>query len=415
MSSSAKKLGSKKSLPIADPGPMMKEVLDAIPQEAVVLNSKGIIVFVNQSWLGFARKNGMNEKLIVSKAGIGTDYLDVLKKSKGPHSEEAKPAYEGIMKVMNGKLKSFYLEYPCHSKTEKRWFMMHVTPLVNKKGIVITHHNITERKLLEEAHRERARQKAKYAARLKKEVEARTKELQEALKQERELAEMKSRFISNTSHEFRTPLSAIALSTGFIRKFRNKSDDAVIAEKLAFIEKQVQHLSSLLNDVLLMGKSESGQTKVNISAVSLPGFLNQIVHELSENYGSPSISFFFHCGFEKVNTDPILLTNIVLSLLDNALKFSVNQQGIEFTVKCSKKELRLMVSDQGIGIPAENQKKLFEPFYRGDNVVNIPGTGLGLAIAKKSASLLGGSLSFKSKLNKGSTFSVTLPLVSMPA
>jgi signal transduction histidine kinase len=415
MSSSAKKLRSAKSSAASDPGQMMKEVLDAIPQEAVVVDNKGIIIYVNQSWLGFAKRNGISEKLISRKAGVGTNYLEVLKKSKGPHSEEAKPAYEGIMKVMSGKSKSFYLEYPCHSKTEKRWFMMHVSPLGNKKGIVITHHNITERKLLEEAHQERARQKAKYAARLKKEVEARTQELQDALKQERELAEMKSRFISNTSHEFRTPLSAIALSAGFIRKFRNKSDDTVISEKLAFIEKQVQHLSSLLNDVLLMGKSESGQTKVNISAISLPGFLNQIVHELSENYGSTAISTFFHCGFEKVNTDPILLTNIVLSLLDNALKFSGDKKNIEFTVKCTKKELQLTVNDHGVGIPTGNQKKLFEPFYRGDNVVNIPGTGLGLAIAKKSAMLLGGSLAFKSKLNQGSTFRVTLPLAGTQA
>lgn len=161
MSSSAKKLRSAKSSAASDPGQMMKEVLDAIPQEAVVVDNKGIIIYVNQSWLGFAKRNGISEKLISRKAGVGTNYLEVLKKSKGPHSEEAKPAYEGIMKVMSGKSKSFYLEYPCHSKTEKRWFMMHVSPLGNKKGIVITHHNITERKLLEEAHQERARQKAK--------------------------------------------------------------------------------------------------------------------------------------------------------------------------------------------------------------------------------------------------------------
>jgi PAS domain S-box-containing protein len=250
-----------------------------------------------------------------------------------------------------------------------------------------------------------------YRQNLEKIVQDRTRDLNTALQKEKELVQMKSRFVSIASHEFRTPLTTISLATGFLKKFNQKLEQTEVVARLQNIEKQVEHMTHLLDDVLTIGKAEAGKIPVNASTINIKEFFERIVSEIVQNTNRTHvINVEFSLIRADIESDEKLLRNIVINLLTNGIKFSPDAGEIELSVRTNLQQVDIRVQDHGIGIPASDLSKLFEPFYRASNVNAFAGTGLGLSIIRKAIDLLEGSINVTSALGKGTTIDITLPI-----
>lgn len=247
-----------------------------------------------------------------------------------------------------------------------------------------------------------------YRKSLEMKVEERTKELQRALNKEKEVVEMKNRFVSIASHEFRSPLSAIEFEADLIERSK-KLDRKTVLKRLGFIKKQIGHMYRLLDDVLTYGKGETGKIQLVISNIPLPEFLNKIIEEVNHRPEKHFIKTDFCQIPGIIRADEKLLRSILINLLTNAIKFSTGKRQVDLTVNGGGNQIEIIVSDEGIGIPEEELSKIFEPFLRGKAGDGIQGTGLGLSIVKKSIELLNGTIQVKSEVNKGTTFRATIP------
>lgn len=253
-------------------------------------------------------------------------------------------------------------------------------------------------------------ERKKVAEDLERLVEERTAKLNESLEAEKKLVDLKSRFISIASHEFRTPLSTIFLATGFIKKYKQKLSGEEVDQKLETIEKQVGHMTYLLDDVLNVGRADAGKLTVHLSEVSTDVFEALAREAMHASESTHKLQFTNNCASATIMTDENLLRNIVINLMTNAVKFSGKARTVTMSVRTNASALVIAVKDQGIGIPEEDQNHLYVSFSRGTNVGAIEGTGLGLSIVKKAVDLLHGSIEVNSTLGKGTRFVVTLPL-----
>ncbi len=250
----------------------------------------------------------------------------------------------------------------------------------------------------------------RYRTSLEKTVEERTLALRNAIQKEKEALEIKSRFVAMASHEFRTPLSAIEHTTGLIRSRHHELTKDELHAKLDYIEKHRTHMTHLLDDVLTYGKSEPGKIKLFVTALQLGPFVDKIMEEvIISTKKTHSIRLKMIDAPDEISTDEKLFRNVVINLLTNAIKFSPNASHVDLTITGLADKVRFQIRDRGIGIPAEELEKIFEPFLRGKAVHNIPGTGLGLSIVKKSVGMLQGDVDVTSEPGNGSTFSVTIP------
>jgi PAS domain S-box-containing protein len=250
-----------------------------------------------------------------------------------------------------------------------------------------------------------------YKLGLEQKVEERTRELNEALAKEKELVNLKSRFISIASHEFRTPLSTILLAAGFVKKFRDRMKPEDIDKKLESVETQVTHMTSLLEDVLTVGKGDADRIEIHWKMLPLPSFFENLIEEVTQNTKkSHHINLQLISTEETFRSDERLMRNIFINLLTNAIKFSPNSNRVNLTIHCTAQSLQINIRDFGMGIPPDDMPKLFQSFFRASNVTTVKGTGLGLSIVKKAVSLLQGEISVESKLGEGTEFIVTLPL-----
>lgn len=236
-------------------------------------------------------------------------------------------------------------------------------------------------------------------------------QLAAALEKERELVEMKSRFVSNASHEFRTPLSTILIAAGFVKKFKHQMQPEEVDRKLNSVEVQVRHMTSLLDDILTLGKSESGKLKVNLTLLEIRPLFDTIIRDLTAINGtSIRINTTYNCSQNSVLSDEGLMRNIVINLLTNAIKFSGGSEVVDVNIVCTEDTLHLTIQDYGLGIPQEDMSKLFEPFFRAENAAVVRGTGLGLSIVKRAVELLQGEIDVHSEIGKGTSFTVLLPI-----
>ncbi len=235
-----------------------------------------------------------------------------------------------------------------------------------------------------------------------------------ALEREKELNVLKSQFVTMASHKFRTPLSTI-LSSVFL--LENYTDADYELEKTAFFDKikrSVHNLTALLNDYLSLGKLEEGKLKVTYTATDIKAFFDEFLQEIGSIKKVKQKIHFSHEGIEcTVMTDKFLLKNILTNLLSNAIEYSPHDAEIQLSAELKKDTLKIKVTDQGIGIPENEQHQIFKRFYRGQNANNVEGTGLGLNIAKKYIRLLKGTIEFTSQLNKGTTFIAIIPVMNV--
>jgi two-component system sensor kinase FixL len=258
-----------------------------------------------------------------------------------------------------------------------------------------------------------------YAAELEELVEERTKSLKKtvralseakeevslSLEKEKELNQMKSRFVSMASHEFRTPLSSVQLSASLIEKYAQPFENDNITKHVGKIKNAVGNLTTILNDFLSLERLEAGKVEPAFTTFNLVKLSEEVTEEMQMIAKQNQHIIYQHTGLEStVALDQNLLRNCMINLISNSIKYSGENTFIEFNTEINDSEYIVTVKDNGIGIPEQDQKHLFQPFFRANNIGNIPGTGLGLNIVRRYVSLMDGVLHFESVINKETTF-----------
>lgn len=229
-----------------------------------------------------------------------------------------------------------------------------------------------------------------------------------SLEKEKELGQMKSRFVSMASHEFRTPLSSIQLSAILVEKYAQEFSNPNIGKHIAKIKTSIGNLTGILNDFLSLEKLEAGKVEPVFTEFNLVKFGEEITEEMQLVAKQNQNIIYQHTGTTSVfKLDPALLKNCIINLISNAIKYSGENTFIEFNTEVASDQLVVVVKDNGIGIPENDQKHLFEAFFRAHNTGNIPGTGLGLNIVARYVGLINGTVQFESKVNYGTSFTLT--------
>ncbi|QIL42296.1 PAS domain S-box protein [Pedobacter sp. HDW13] len=259
---------------------------------------------------------------------------------------------------------------------------------------------------LEDKIRDRTRDLVKLVA----ELESAKEHVNALFIKEKELNQLKTRFVSMASHEFRTPLSSIQLSATLIDKYTPKQDTENIEKHTGKIKNAVGNLTTILNDFLSLEKLEAGKVEVNPTWFNIVSFAEEIVEEMQLISKQDQHIIYEHQGVSaQVYLDINLLKNSIINLISNAVKYSGENTMIQFNSILKDNELIVEIKDNGIGIPETDLHNLFEPFFRAHNTGSIPGTGLGLNIVKRYASLMNGTVSCESAQNVGTTFLLKFP------
>ena len=264
---------------------------------------------------------------------------------------------------------------------------------VNPKSLIRSLYYAIERKQSQEA--------------LETKIEQTTAQLLKA----QEIDRLRSEFIAMLSHDFRNPINSILLSTGLLAKKEHLLSKEKKTAHFQTIRSALKNMDRLLEEILLIGKADSGKLECQLTSLNVREFCNCLVEDLEFDADNKEIQIILECELtlEEIKCDRNLLQHIFGNLLTNAIKYSPRNSKIFFRVSNSQNELIFQIQDCGIGIPPHEQKQLFEPFFRASNVGIIQGTGLGLTIVKKCVDVLGGQISLTSELDAGTTFTVILP------
>lgn len=253
-------------------------------------------------------------------------------------------------------------------------------------------HEVQERKAAEDALRETE------------------KEIRKALEAERELSELKSRFVSMASHEFRTPLSTILSSASLIGRYTEEGQQAQRVKHIDRIKSAVRNLTGILNDFLSLSKLEEGKIQNQPVDFVLDELFEEVIEDMQGLLKPEQVILYDKDAHQlSLYLDKRLLKNVLFNLLSNAIKYSDPGKRIWCTQKRNGDLISIEVRDEGIGIPEADQQHLFSRFFRAANSVNIQGTGLGLNIVRRYLELLGGSISFHSVQGEGTSFTVLIP------
>lgn len=374
------------------------EVLDykhALDESAIVAitDQKGIIRHVNENFCRISKYR--KEEL------LGQDHRII---NSGYHSKEyIRNLWHTIAngRIWRGELKNRAKDSSIY------WVDTTIVPFLNEAGkpyqYLAIRSDITAKKLAEE-------QLGQINQQLESTIRERTFELTEALEREKQLNEMKSRFVSMASHEFRTPLSAILSSASLLDHYTLPEHADKRQKHIDRIKLSVKNLTDILDDFLSLEKLEQGRVDVVNAVFDMQDFLTTVVEMMEGMLARKNQKLVAtHAGSSNVYQDIKILRNILLNLLSNAAKYSGEDQQIDLSSSVHEGLLRIVVKDRGVGIPAAAQANLFEKYHRGQNVAHIQGTGLGLHIVKRYVGLLHGSISFCSKENEGAEFLVCLP------
>jgi PAS domain S-box-containing protein len=290
---------------------------------------------------------------------------------------------QDILKTIAGEHLGFEVAF------KNKYFSVNTIPLADKNAFIssalFVYSNITEQKKVEQ-------------------------DSLNALKKEQELNELKSRFVAMASHEFRTPLSAIQTSAILIGRQNEPGKEQKREKYVSQIKRNVKQLVVILNDFLSLSKLEEGKVTANKVTFDFVALAKTLIEEVSMTKKTgKNIIISAPDTPVLLNLDPKLVRRILMNLLSNAIKYSPENTDIHIKIKECNQFISLEVQNQGIGIPEEEQDKLFERFFRAKNAQDIQGTGLGLHIIKQFVDLMSGTIDFKSKTNKGATFLVKLP------
>lgn len=253
--------------------------------------------------------------------------------------------------------------------------------------------------------------KRNYTQKLERTVEKRTEELKEALEAEKELNELKTKFLSMVSHEFKTPLSGILTSATLVGKYIHTDQQDKRDKHLKTIASGVHQLTNILNDFLSLERLEKGKEVYRLTEFSLSKLLNEVVYNANMMLKiGQKINYPQNVDDIEIVQDEKILSLALSNLLYNSIKYSPENTTIDFEVQMTDQKIIFEIKDQGVGIPAKDQKHIFERYFRAENVILTQGTGIGLNIVKAHLENLGGTIYFESKENKGSIFTVEIPV-----
>ena len=403
---------------------IFNELFEAIPEGVIITNEEQIIVVANFS----------AEKMFgYKKCELANQHLSILIPSK--YRSNHKAHFSNFLKNNNGRkinhelnlfgVKKNNIEFPVEISLNP--FSIQKQNYVFALIIDVTIRKETERKIdnlnlyLEKSIKERTaelnntiRQLKKvnhnYKTEIKKRIEAENN-IKEALKKEQELNELKTKFLSLVSHEFKTPLSGILTSSMLLKKYQLNEQQQNRDKHIEIITQKVHYLNNILNDFLSIERLDSSNVSYKFSTFNLSKIVNEVVYNANlllkngQKINVPTnINEFILYQDEKI------LELILNNLLYNAIKYSLENTTIDLTVFQYKTSIIFKLIDQGVGIPKKDQKHIFNRYFRAENVLNTQGTGIGLNIVKTHLENLGGTISFSSEENVGSEFIVKLPL-----
>ncbi len=283
----------------------------------------------------------------------------------------------------------------------RRFELRLVTPDLAVINVEIGLQNITDDGFVCSFHDISDRQRAEQALRL-------------ALEAEKQANILKSRFVSMASHEFRTPLAAILASTETLTLYRDRMNDEDIGGRLANIRRQVNHMAGIMENVLQLGRMQSGRLDFQPVLANVNTLCAEIVEEFNNRPATNNRVVLTAPGsVVMLSMDVNLIRQSITNLVGNALKYSENPLPVHLHLSSDNAAVTLHIRDQGIGIPAKDLPYLFEPFHRASNVGGISGTGLGLSITKQAIELHGGTITVDSQEGRGTTFTITLPVTTL--
>lgn len=498
----------------SDSGHFVQSALDALSAHIAILDERGVIVGTNNAWRNFGNENGYQGD---ADYGVGSNYLHICETAMGTNADEAPMIARGIRQILDGKINEFALEYPCHSPTENRWFVVNITRFVwdGQFRLIIAHQNVTpikeiqielentnkrinaiiqnvangiitmdENGLIETLNPaaehifmvtaaqvidkpitelfqhpysyltftelvEHIKRNPEYEftglrhngesfpmslsiSRIgsngnsfftiivvdltgRKRIESAVLEKEKMeieLNKERELREFKNRFIGLMSHELRTPLASIRLSSDLLNTYADRISIEDRTNYLENINLQVEYLSGLFKDMIEISRSEVRDFEYNPAGLELISFCKTIINQFRLNHDKDyCIKFETHQPELVASLDSKLLRHMISNLISNAIKYSPSGGEVRIALDLVDSMIMLSISDDGIGIPKEDQTMLFEPFHRARNVDNLPGSGLGLSIVKQAVDKHNGSIAVDSDVNQGTTFIVKLPFI----
>jgi signal transduction histidine kinase/FixJ family two-component response regulator len=409
-----------------------QSMLDSLSEEIALLDGNGFILQVNAAWKKFAREN--NGYMPIGDF-VSQNYLTICENSfKKNRDRFAKKVLDSLKKLYDRSDETFQLVYPCHTLTKKRWFLLRATRITSSDNIVISHSDITERILAEKnvnrLNRELKNKINKKTEKtksmklsLKKKIaeieqrdiilEEKENEVYQAFLREKELNDLRTKFISTISHEIRTPLTNINLSAEILIKYSKTLDDASKEKYLHDIPKACKQVSQILSQFFLINKIDSNKKNLSISSIDLKNLVSGVISELKQFYIDAEHRVQV-TGLEQIDSplelDEFLLKQILINLLSNGLKYSEENSKVVLDLKVDVKTILIKVIDSGIGIKEEDRIRIFNAFFRGINIGNRSGTGLGLYIVKRSVDICKGIIQFSSHENEGTEFQVSLPI-----
>lgn len=400
-----------------------REIFHSMSEGIVMVDEKGKIVIANpiaEQIFGYQKDELIGHTMEVLVPGKYSGNHSHLRKGFNAHPE---PRRMGVGRDLTA-LKKDGTEFPVE-------ISLSYTRVKGNLLVMAFISDISERKKSEEALKRSEEQLIVYAAELERKVQSRTEalhktigdlekevndrkkaeeETRKALEKEREFNDLKTKFVSIASHEFRTPLSTILSSISLIDQYKQRNEPDKIDKHIARVKSSVQHLTAILNDFLSLGKLEEGKVEVVNESINLESLFQDIVEEVKASLKEAQQIKLTLSAAPTILSDSRILRIILFNLISNASKYSDVGKDIEITVTVNSQSLVIAIRDHGIGIPDEDRKHLFERFFRAGNVSNIQGTGLGLNIVKRYVELLNGRITFDSVYKKGSTFIVTIPL-----
>jgi PAS domain S-box-containing protein len=241
------------------------------------------------------------------------------------------------------------------------------------------------------------------------ELEKTKKDLHNALNKEKELNELKSRFVSMASHEFRTPLTTMMSSLSLVTKYGEQNDKESQSKHVQKIKTSINNLTDILNDFLSVSKLEEGKVENMPEELNIKNYISDVISDMRSMAVNGQRLTQAHTGSDIASVDKKLLKNVLFNLISNAIKFSPDNGIIEISSHVSNSVLKINIKDNGIGISVIDQKHLFERFFRGHNATHIQGTGLGLNIVARYVELMQGTIHFESEEHKGTTFTIIIP------
>lgn len=350
------------------------------------------IVKVNTSFL---KLFGYKEEEVLGKTSMELNFYKNSKENK----------FEELARLMTLKECVHNFEITLNTKNDEPLDFMVSIETVEMKGqkhYLSTMLDITEKKKAEN-------EMLLYKMKLENQVQERTLQLTQALVREKENNDLKSRFVSTASHEFRTPLTGLLTSVSILELYTKADTDATLSKHFRRIKLGVKNLTDILNDFLSLDKLENKLVNGESIQFNIKELAEECFEELKGVLKQDQSISFVQEGSVLITQDKKIIRNSLMNLLSNASKYSTVGQEIKVGIQAKNKNIKITVSDQGIGIPEKDKQHLFSLFFRAKNAESIQGTGLGLSIVKKYMELIGGTIHFDSVENQGSTFTLNFP------